>query len=226
MRYALALLLFASAAFGQSVKMPADVNVPVGRLASIQIQYEGKSFQYLVVGGQVDAFREYEPTPGVVRLRIVGYAPCEAHVVAIAAEADRAAVAQCTVTVGEPTPPIPPVPPGPTPIPTEGLHVLVVYETADLSTLPRAQMQVLTSGAVRDYLNQKCVKGPDGKTAEWRIWDKDVDAKNESKFWQDVMARKRDKLPWLYVSNGKAVYEGPLPGTIDETLALLRKFGG
>jgi hypothetical protein len=66
--------------------------------------------------------------------------------------------------------------------------------------------------------------GADGKTREWRIWDKDVDPSQESAVWQAAMKRPRASVPWLLVSNGKTGYEGPLPGTADDLLALLKKY--
>jgi hypothetical protein len=230
---ALLLLAPAASALGQSVKMPAEVQVQPGRLASVQIQYDGDDFAYDVIGDGIDAFREYDPDPHVVRLRLIVYQPGVCHVYAAASKAadkgSKVATARCKVVVGEPVPPGPGPGPGPNPpVPPVpgGLRVLVTYETADLGTMPRAQAAVLTNGAVRDYLNSKCATGPDGKTKEWRIWDKDVNPAAESKVWQDLTARKKDKLPWITITTDKGGFEGPLPGTVEETLALLKKYGG
>jgi hypothetical protein len=124
--------------------------------------------------------------------------------------------------------PNPPNPPGPSPapIPGDGLRVLVVYETADLKKLPIDQLNVLYSTPVRAYLDSHCVKGPDGKTAEWRVWDQNVPTANESKVWQDAMKRPRTSLPWLVVSNGKEGFEGPLPPNTDAMLRTLQTYGG
>lgn len=144
--------------------------------------------------------------------------------------------ARATVVIGVPTPPVPPVPPAPpvpptpppdpAPIPAAGLRVLIVYESAELAKLPAAQTNVLYAKSVRDYLNAKCPAGPDGKTKEWRIWDKDSDTAGESRLWQDAMRRPRKSVPWILISTGVGGYEGPLPATVDETLTLLRKYGG
>lgn len=114
--------------------------------------------------------------------------------------------------------------PGPTPIPTKGFRALIVYESSDLSSYPAKQVDILFNKTLREYLNQKCVKGEDGKTPEYRIFDKDISPKNESKIWQDAMARARSGLPWLLVSNGESGWEGPLPGTLEETMAILKKY--
>ena len=124
-----------------------------------------------------------------------------------------------------PVPPKPiPTPVVPAPIPVDGFRVLIVYETSDKMT---AEFQAIILGKeVRDYLAAKCVKGPDGKTPEFRIMDKDSVVKDESKLWQDAMLRPRQSVPWLLVSNGRTGFEGPLPATVADTLIILRKHGG
>lgn len=130
--------------------------------------------------------------------------------------------------VGEVVPPKPPEPqppdPGPAPIPVEGFRVLIVIETADAAKLPSGQLAILTSAEVRTYLNSKCVLGPDNKTREYRIWDQHISIEGESQLWKNAMARKRDSLPWIIISTGKSGFEGPLPKTIPETIALLKKY--
>jgi len=149
------------------------------------------------------------------------------RVVAYCAKGDAASpAAVCTVVVGESPAPPGPTPPGPTPLPGDGLRVLIVYETAELSRYPKEQLSVLYGSAVRGYLDTHCVRGPDGKTPEWRCWDANVPTGAEAKVWQEAMARKRDRLPWLVVSNGTARFEGPLPATVEETLKLLKQYGG
>lgn len=151
--------------------------------------------------------------------------------------------ARVTVVVGEPPPPVPPVPPGPVPpgpnppippvppvppapIPTAGFRVLIVEDASARNKLAPTQLAVLFDKNVRDYLRAKCVKGPDGVTGEWRIWDQGADASAEGKLWQEAMKRPRQAVPWIIISDGKTGFEGPLPTTVDETLALLKKYGG
>lgn len=119
-----------------------------------------------------------------------------------------------------PTPPGPtptPVPPAPTPapIPGDGFRVLIVYETGDLSKLSKAQLDALYGADFRAYLNAVCATGADGKTKEWRIWDKDIDTSGETKLWQnamkDALANPSFKTPYAVISTGKTGYSGPLP---------------
>jgi hypothetical protein len=123
-----------------------------------------------------------------------------------------------------PTPPVPPVPDPPAPIPVAGLHVLIVYESAELPKMPAAQQAIIFSQTVRDSLNIRCAVGPDGKTRQWRMWDKDTKGADDSPLWAAAMARPRQSVPWVIVSNGKAGFEGPLPATAAEFLELVNKY--
>lgn len=136
---------------------------------------------------------------------------------------------EVTFTVGDaPIPPEPkppePKPPDVAPIPVDGFRVLIIHESAD--KIPPAQRAIVTAQVIRQYVNAKCVKGPDGVTAEARFWDKDTIVSGESKLWQDAMNRPRSSIPWIIISTGKAGFEGPLPATVADTLALLKKYGG
>lgn len=151
-----------------------------------------------------------------------------------------------TITVGAPGP-IPPDPPGPGPGPGPdpdpfkggldkadygtnpfkvggGLRCLIVYESADLSKYPAAQEAILFDKSIRDYLSAHCTQGD--KVKDWRIWDQNVDVKDEAPLWQKVMARPRKSVPWIIVGNGKSGFEGPLPADVPSTLKLLQKYGG
>lgn len=137
-------------------------------------------------------------------------------------------------TIGQAPDPSP-NPPGPGPGPNPpgdipfagapGLRVLIVVETADQAKYPPALQNVLFGKAVRDYLRAKCPADTGGFYG-WAIWDKDTDTGAAPKAWQDAFKRPRQSLPWLVVSNGKQFYEGPVPGTADEALTLLKKYGG
>lgn len=151
--------------------------------------------------------------------------------------------AEVSITIGDeapgpgpgptPTPPGPtPTPPGPAPV-TErpiagpGSKVIVILETKE--TYPAKQIAAMQSKTVHDYLNSKCIIGPDGKTREWRIWDKDVVTTNVTKVWQDAVKRANEKqksLPWVSIAtdNFAGSYEGPLPADTDKFMELLKKY--
>jgi hypothetical protein len=131
-----------------------------------------------------------------------------------------------------PQPPPQPVPPTPivtpAPIPAAGLYVLIVEETAVRGELPAGQRAIILgtgAGSVREYLSTHCAKDAKGRP-EYRVLDTDDDLARDSKVWRDVWARPRGELPWLVCSNGRTGFEGPLPPTVAECLALLRKYGG
>lgn len=124
-----------------------------------------------------------------------------------------------------PTPPTPgPTPVPDAPIPTAGLHVLIVFDSMKAQTYPAAQAGIFTSAPLHQYLDQNTPK--EGMSHGWRIWPSDTnyDADENAKQWGDAMKRKRDSLPWIIVSNGKTGFEGPLPGNVDDTMALIKKY--
>lgn len=117
-----------------------------------------------------------------------------------------------------------PTPPSPAPIPVEGFRVLIIYESKNATEYSTGQQDVLFGKKVRDYLKEKCVLGQDGKTREFRIYDKDISLDGESKHWQDAMKRKRDSIPWIIVSNGKSGHEGAMPDSAEDAIALFAKY--
>ena len=136
----------------------------------------------------------------------------------------------------EPGPkPKPDDPPSPvTPLPGDGLRVLILEETADRGSLPVKQGSALGSAILRGYLDQHCVKGPDGVTPEWRILDDDSPLENESELWRQAKAtilaemakQPGAKVPWMLASNGKKSSCGPFPADLESALAELKKTGG
>lgn len=165
---------------------------------------------------------------------------CEILVVPAGAKESQVIRRTLQVEAGEgPIPPPKPLPPEPkppepkpepkpvepdAPIPSPGLRVLIVYESADLAKLPAAQQAVIYGAKFREYLQANCVAGPDGKTREWRMWDADVDTSAESRLWAAAMKRPRKELPHILISNGKTGFEGPLPKDVDAALELVGRY--
>jgi hypothetical protein len=119
-----------------------------------------------------------------------------------------------------------PNPPSPAPIPVAGFRVLIIEERQDRSQLPKSQALALDSAEVMEYLNRKCVMGPDGKTPEWRKYDDDVDLSKESAVWQQAIKLPRTSLPWIVISDGTKGISCPFPKTTPDVLALLKQYGG
>lgn len=180
-----------------------------GKLVTADLERVGSKLLFTGPAGQYEVF-----------LRVIDF------------EAEVFDEAEVTVTIGVGPGPGPDPDPGPkpspAPIPAVGLHVLIVYESADLGKMSAAQQAILYAQSIREYLNTKCPAGPDGKTKEWRIWDKDVATDGESKLWQEAMKRPRSATPWIIVSNldKGGGFEGPLPTNVADALTLLKKFGG
>jgi hypothetical protein len=117
----------------------------------------------------------------------------------------------------EPTPePVPIVVVDDAPFPSDALAVLIVEETIDRSALPADQVNVFTSVLIRQKVAEL--------GGEIRVWDQHVDASHDDEKWRLALLRPRESLPWIMIAHGKQGHMGPLPGTVDETIALIEKF--
>lgn len=102
-------------------KLPTEVKVAPGRLAAINIEWDGDSVQW-TQPAELDVFREYTPDPKVVRLRVIGYKAGRYEFFAVTAKAEDGVAklsefAKCVVVVGSPPDPGPDPDPDPDPIP-------------------------------------------------------------------------------------------------------------
>jgi hypothetical protein len=212
-----------------SITLPDELTVKAGRIIKITAETNGKRVRWIAVGMPREDMDLYPiddearsvlfccPVPGTVTL------------MAYTALGDQPSdVAICTITIEaqEPRPPPEPGPgpkppdPKPTPIPTAGNRVLIVYETelAEMVKLPPARAAIITSTVLRAYLTAHQVEG--------RFLDPDTEFTTEPQVWRDAMKLPRDSVPWIYVSNGKTGYSGPLPENVSDTLAILKKYFG
>jgi hypothetical protein len=245
MRFALVLftLLWAPLAYGQepvpvepvpvinepTVTLPETVTVKAGRTFKITAKTDCKLVRWILVGlptGDFDLIPQDEGQKSV----IFCYPEAgECLLFAYAAQGDiptLPAICKVVVEGKGPRPPPDPNPPGPTPdpkptpIPTAGNRVLVVYESdlAEMVKLPPTRAAILTSTVIRAYLTAHQVEG--------RFLDKDTEFTTEPQVWRDAMKLPRDSVPWIYVSNGKTGYSGPLPENVADTLVILKKYFG
>lgn len=230
----LAMLAGAALSPAQTLKAPATVDISVSEQRLIVLETDCESVVWLVADPGIGLFDGASLGGDPKRAFVLGLRDgSRARVFIIGAKGGKQVTATMVVTVGkapEPGPgpgpgPVPPTP-APAPIPDAGFRVLMVYESSELNNIPASQVEAMRAQSVRQYLDAKCVVGPDGKTKEWRIWDKDVDATKADKLWRDALARKRDSLPWIIISDGKKGFEGPLPKTVDDMLKLLKSIGG
>jgi hypothetical protein len=225
----LVLPLLVSNLYAQSVKLPDTVRVAPGRLAQVTIEWDGDDIKW-DVPKELDAFREYDPDPKKVRLRVVGYTKGKFRLLAVVAKDKKLSdVGVCLVdtTEGEPIPPDPgpnpPTPPTPVPpAPVSGKACLILYETQD-TNLPTGQHSIIFGEATRKYLTEK-VESTNG-VKNRGFFDKDLDISGYPTL-QKLKERYKssDKLPWVYVGSSKGFYEGPLPEDPDKFLEVARKY--
>jgi hypothetical protein len=234
MRKAAALLLacvLAAPAWGQKVTLPAKAEVKPGLPTLLVATADGANVTWLSPDADLAVIDGTALGGDSKRALLFGNKQGVFRVWAVTARGDKVSErAECLVTVGTPPEPPPgPTPPGPDPPPRPGgtfSRALILYESAETGKMPLAQQNVLYDSTVRASLDAKCAPDAGGKTKAWKIWDKDVDASGEGKAWQDLMARPRASVPWIILANDAGVvYEGPLPATVADTLALLAKYG-
>ena len=114
-------------------------------------------------------------------------------------------------------------PPAPPSVVADNLRVMITYETA---RVPRYVSSIIGSPIIRNYLRETCAKGSDGNP-QFRFLDRDTRfAKCENRFWCESLERVRGKGPQIIIKNDVTSFEGDLPGTVNEVLDLLKRYGG
>lgn len=152
---------------------------------------------------------------------------------------DESAILRRVVDVKTGTAPIPPPAPEPKPVDpkpvdpkpsydnpfpgTTGLHVLMTFDPKAMIRKPVTQQAVVYGADARATLNTKCAKGDDGHNT-WRIYPVPTNTVAAGKVWQGAYGNKRDADDWIYIANGSKYYSGPLPTSVEDLDALIKKY--
>ena len=156
---------------------------------------------------------------------------------ALAIAADQAEIAKLINPQPVPPGPNPPSPVPPTPV-TSNLRVLFTYDPVTM--LSPAQANIFGSTAIRDYLGRHCpLECPTGmcplvaatpKTPSFRFLPLGIlDTAKLEPVWQAMYRTQSQHTgPWLSATNeaGQVVIDQAWPASVEDTLALLQKFGG
>lgn len=184
-----------------------------------------------VDGGDKYEFRDFKGKQ-IFAITAAETGPVELIVVPVGSKSETEAIRRLIdVNLGPRPPPGPDVDPQPRPTPDgkspwseTGFRVLITYESSDLKS---NYANVIKSQTIAEYLDAKCPKGSDGRTPEYRIYDKDVVYPASARFWKEQLDKRRSlPVPRIAIGDGVSGFEGPLPATVSETLALLKKYGG
>lgn len=136
-------------------------------------------------------------------------------------------------------PKVDPIPPGPKPKPDDPpgpappgeFRVLFLFESSNISP---AHANIVNDPKIRAYLNRKTpTGGTDGKTKDYRFWDKDVvlniDQQKDTPVWKGI---GKAAQKWTSEAPGVVVFSGangkfyPMPANSAELLALLKQHAG
>jgi hypothetical protein len=237
---ALSLWLVAAAAFAAELDIPAEVPAEAGEWVVIKPKGDCVAVYYVALDG-LKAFPASE-LKDPRNLVVQAHAPGRYRFEAVGTRDNVQVARRFVVVVGGvppgPTPPgpNPPTPPGPNPpqpptpstdpIGAGGFAVLVTFDSS-VTTRPPGELSVLYGKAVREYLDANCVADPTAPGWKaYRIWPADSDTARAPKLWSDAFGKTRGSKDWILIGNGTGGYSGPLPKTVDETLALLKKHKG
>jgi len=104
------------------------------------------------------------------------------------------------------------------PIDVDGLHVLVVYESAEKHRLTPGQIDVIdditTAGELRKWLEEH---------GEVRVYVDDIGGTPPD--WVKAALEKHDgTVPWMLIANSKSGYTGPVPDGVAATPELLKGY--
>ncbi len=134
------LFILTGELFGQTLTIEDKIEVKTGRMASVTIKSDGKTTSYTVVPNEnLDIFREYDPDPSVIKLRLLSYTNGTFYIVATTTLNDKIDTKVCTVTVGLATP----VPPIPDPPDTQLIRNLKATYGADSSVNKEQELEAL-----------------------------------------------------------------------------------
>lgn len=103
-----------------------------------------------------------------------------------------------------------------------GLHVLVVYESANASS-EKYVTDIIGSPLIRNYVRSK---SESNGVANIRFWDQHVKVEQCHPVFCNLFKRERSQVPWVVIRNDASVYEGPLPVNVTLFLELLKRYGG
>ena len=119
------------------------------------------------------------------------------------------------------------------------LRVLFTYDPLTRTDVPPGQQAILTSPELRSYLDKHCPLESGcasgrcpltaGKIASYRFLPANADVSRLAPVWQQTAAAAAGKpVPWMIAVNesGQTVIDQAWPASVEEALALLRKFGG
>lgn len=119
-----------------------------------------------------------------------------------------------------PPPPDPPKPPTPAnPLPSEKLRVLTIYETAD-------KLTSVQNAVLKSVIPQTAIKAVAG---DYMCLDQNNDPTKYTpdQWWKDAWKRKPATVnpPKIIISSPKGFFEGDVPASVDDFLALIKKYG-
>ena len=208
------------------VDVPKEVAGDVGAFVTVRAKTDGKVVRFVPLDAGLNVFpadllsdkkATVVTASKVGRYRLLAYS---------SVKDDPTEPAVVTVVIGGTAPAPDPKPVDPVePAKVETFRVLLVYESA--AVLPAAQFGVLYGREVEELLTKTCTK--DGTRNGWRRLDKDATTDNDSETFNALWAAVKPKVtrvPCVAIEVNGTVTIEPLPASVPDALALLKKYAG
>ena len=110
------------------------------------------------------------------------------------------------------------------PITPAKLQVVIIEDPALRGSLPADQIAAMDGAEVRDYCKTHCVLT--NGTPDFRKLSLRQDVSGQPEWIKTAFAEPRSVLPFLVILTPTKTISGPLPATVAETMAMLKKYGG
>lgn len=102
------IFLLNGISYSQTVVIDEKIVTKAGRMAAVTIKTDGKATNWIVMPpDNIDIFREYDPDPTVIKLRLLSYANGTFYIIANTTLNDKITTKICTVVIGDPVIPTP-----------------------------------------------------------------------------------------------------------------------
>lgn len=234
------VLVWASVAWGQEVKLPAEIKgAPGSWIIVAPEKIDGGEPRWRIDPGLQEVRLDLLLPPDMLsklKGKVVTGATGRYKVESWNAKGDKASdISTCWVVIGDAPPvppgPLPPIPPTPvppvppTPVPTKSFRVIFIMETAKTPT--KEQISAMYGKDVRDYLALNTTK--ESGQPGYRHWDQNTTAESESptmKALWDAITPQITTLPCVAVEVNGKVEIVPLGATPAAMVATFEKYRG
>jgi hypothetical protein len=109
-------------------------------------------------------------------------------------------------------------------VPVGKIQVVIIEDPDERAAIPDSQISVMEGRAIREYTKSHC-QITEGNP-DFRLLSLRQDVSKQPGWIKEAFAVPRTETPFIVILSGSKTISGPLPKTVEETLTLLKKYGG